>query len=81
MPFVECPSCHSSYHVGALYERHDVCPRCGTPFAPDPRIRLRSRIFSHRPSPEVDWEAVTGSQYGPRTRPLGKRDQDSEGPS
>jgi hypothetical protein len=80
VPFVDCPSCHSSFHVGALYERHESCPRCGTPLTFEPRIRLPgSRIFSHRqPEAQVDWEAVTGSQYAPRARTLTDRREDSQ---
>lgn len=67
MPYLTCPQCHATFHVGLLYAQHDVCPRCGTPFHSG-RRNLRDHMSAvlsrrHREGEPVDWEAITGSQY------------------
>jgi hypothetical protein len=64
MPYLDCPRCHATFHIGAIYEPREVCPRCGTPFfSPKPRRRLRGGLRRRALAETPDWEAITGSQY------------------
>jgi hypothetical protein len=66
MPYLDCPRCHATFHIGAIYESLESCPRCGAPFrTPRPSLREQLRgVLNRRPSSETpDWEAITGSQY------------------
>jgi Zn-finger nucleic acid-binding protein len=67
MPYMTCPQCHASFHVGVLYVEHDSCPRCGARVAFD-RAGWRGQFTNgllrrHRPQETLDWEAITSSQY------------------
>jgi hypothetical protein len=74
MPYLDCPRCHATFHVGVIYESLESCPRCGAPFYP-PRPSFREQVrgvLGRRTLGEApDWEAITGSQYarhGPSSR-------------
>jgi len=66
MKFVECPRCRARFHTGIIYESLERCPRCDgrfdatkTAFPARLRVSLRRRVLRDN----LDWEAVTGSQY------------------
>jgi hypothetical protein len=63
MPYVDCPRCRASFHIGTIYEPRDACPRCGAPFYSSERRRLRVGLKRRAVVEAPDWEAITGSQY------------------
>ena len=69
MKYVQCPRCRARFHTGVIYESLEECARCGAPLLP-PRSRLRDHLRAILTRPglrdSLDWEAITGSQYGPR---------------
>lgn len=74
MPYIDCPRCHASFHLGTIYEPRDECPRCGEPFfsSGPRRRRLRVGLKRRAVAETPDWEAITGSQYlHERARPDG----------
>lgn len=80
MPYLDCPRCHATFHVGPIYESLDVCPRCGAPFrVPRPRFRDQIRGAFGRPVlvDAPDWEAITSSQY--RRRGAARTNPDEHG--
>ncbi len=66
MKYVHCYRCRARFHTGVVYERIEECPRCGGPLRAH-RSRLRDHIEALlRRGDDLDWEAITGSQYIPR---------------
>jgi hypothetical protein len=84
MEYLECPRCRATFRAGAVYERLEVCPRCGAPLhLPRPSFggRLRRALRRRAVEETPDWETITGSQYGVRgvTRP--ERNQNGDTPA
>ena len=68
MKYVQCCRCQARFHAGVIYEPIEECPRCGAAVhARASRLHARVRALLRRPD-ELDWEAITGSQYTPRVR-------------
>jgi len=66
MKYVQCPRCRTRFHTGLIYESPEACTRCGTPL-PHRRARFREPLRAitdrRRGRSDLDWEAITGSQY------------------
>jgi DNA-directed RNA polymerase subunit RPC12/RpoP len=71
MQNLDCSRCRARFHSGLIYESLERCPRCGARLSPG-RTRLIRRLLdglrSRGGRGELDWEAVTGSQYIPRQK-------------
>ena len=66
MKYVQCPRCRAQFHTGVIYESVEECSRCGAPLSPArSRFRARLRLTLERQGlrDNLDWEAITGSQY------------------
>jgi hypothetical protein len=84
VPYLECPRCRATFHTGAIYERLEVCPRCGARLdLPEPslRERLRRALRRRPPGESPDWETITGSQYTVRDVRRPDRDQNGNAPT
>jgi hypothetical protein len=62
MKYVHCSRCRARFHTGVIYEPIEECARCDGPLLAGTRLRdqLRARLHRRR---DLDWEAITGSQY------------------
>ncbi len=66
MKYIHCSRCRARFHTGVIYERIEECPRCGAQLRAYPsRLRDYVRALLRRRD-ELDWEAITGSQYTQR---------------
>lgn len=69
MKYVQCSRCKTRFHTGLIYESPKACTRCGAPLPHRRRLvweQLRA-IFTRRfARNDLDWEAITGSQYAHR---------------